>query len=201
MNMRNHTMRRIAVIAAIPSLLLLWAMVAAQKPAVIGCVDLERVFASLDQHKAGEARLQELMKAEAAKRDAIGAETQSLQAELENFKPDTPGYAETGRKLTDAAGRLKVFEEFLKRKVEFEQAMLVRTTYTNIKASLGSICKAQGIDIVFMDDATPPFDKSDPRPITQQISGRRMLWFDSSLDITDMVIKQMNTAFAAGKSK
>jgi Skp family chaperone for outer membrane proteins len=93
--MRNHTMRRIAIIAAIPSLLLLWAMVAAQKPAVIGCVDLERVFAGLDQHKAGEARLQELMKAEAAKRDAIGAETQSLQAELENFKPDTPGYAET----------------------------------------------------------------------------------------------------------
>ena len=199
--MRNHTMRRIALIAAIPSLLLLWAMVAAQKPAVIGCVDLERVFAGLDQHKAGEARLQELMKAEAAKRDAIGAETQSLQAELENFKPDTPGYAETGRKLTDAAGRLKVFEEFLKRKVDFEQAMLVRTTYTNIKASLGSICTAQRIDIVFMDDATPPFDKSDPRPITQQISGRRMLWFDSSLDITDMVIKQMNTAFAAGKSK
>jgi len=28
-----------------------------------------------------------------------------------------------------------------------------------------------------------------------------MLWFDSSLDITDMVIKQMNTAFAAGKTK
>jgi Skp family chaperone for outer membrane proteins len=182
--MRNHTMRRIAIIAAIPSLLLLWAMVAAQKPAVIGCVDLERVFAGLDQHKAGEARLQDL-----------------LQAELENFKPDTPGYAETGRKLTDAAGRLKVFEEFLKRKADFEQALLVRTTYTNIKASLGGICKAQGIDIVFMDDATPPFDKSDPRPITQQISGRRMLWFDSSLDITDMVIKQMNTAFAAGKTK
>ena len=199
--MPHRSTRLILWLAAIPALALLWAMVTPQKPAVVACVDLERVFAGLDQHKAGEARLQDLMKAEAAKRDAIGAETQSLQAELENFKPDTPGYAETGRKLTDAAGRLKVFEEFLKRKLDFEQAQLVRTTYTNIKASLGGICKAQGIDIVFMDDATPPFDKNDPRPITQQISGRRMLWFDSSLDITDMVIKQMNEAFAAGKGK
>ena len=141
------------------------------------------------------------MKTEATKRDAIATEVQSLQAELENFKPDTPGYAETGRKLTDAAGRLKVFEEFLKRKLEFEQAQLVRNTYGGIKASLGDLCKAQGIDIVFMDDATPPFDKNDPRPITQQISGRRMLWFSSSLDITDAVIKQMNESFAAGKAK
>ena len=68
--MRNHTMRRIAIIAAIPSLLLLWAMVAAQKPAVIGCVDLERVFAGLDQHKAGEARLQDLLKAEVSELSA-----------------------------------------------------------------------------------------------------------------------------------
>jgi len=189
------------MIAAIPTLALLWAMVAPVKPAVIGCVDLERVFAGLDQHKAGEARLQEVVKAEAAKRDAIGAETQALQAEMENFKPDTPGFNETGRKLTDAAGRLRVFEEFLKRKMDFEQALLVRTTYAGIKSSLGTVCTTQNIDIVFMDDATPPFDKNDQRPITQQISGRRMLWFNPSLDITDLVIKQMNEAFAAGKTK
>ncbi|MBU6364458.1 MAG: hypothetical protein KGQ95_09605, partial [Acidobacteria bacterium] len=97
------------------------------------------------------------------------------------------------------AGRLKVFEEFLKRKMEFEQAQLVRGTYNAIKGALPELCKAQGIDIVFMDDATPPFDRADPRPITQQISGRRMLWFNPQLDITDAVIKSMNESFAAGK--
>jgi Skp family chaperone for outer membrane proteins len=174
-------------------------MASPDKPAVVGCVDLERCFAGLDQHKAGEARLTEVMKAEAAKRDAIVAETQTLQAELESFKVDTPSYAETARKLTDAAGRLRVFEEFLKRKMEFEQAQLVKGTYDAIKTSLSEICKSSGIDIVFMDDATPPFDRTDPRPITQQISGRRMLWFNPQLDMTDTVIKRMNDAFAAGK--
>ena len=192
-------MRRLSLLAILPFLLLLWAMVTPEKPAVVGCVDLERIFAGLDQHKSNEAKLAEVIKAEATKRDAIGAEVQSLQAEMENFKPDTPGFAETGRKLTDAAGRLKVFEEFLKRKLEFEQSNLVRNTYNSIKASLGTICKEQSIDIVFMDDASPPFDKNDPRPITQQISGRRMMWFNPSLDMTDLVIKRMNEAFASGK--
>jgi Skp family chaperone for outer membrane proteins len=198
--MPHRSTRLILWLAAIPALALLWAMVTPQKPAVVACVDLERVFAGLDRHKAGEARLTELMKAEAAKRDAITAEMQSLQAEAENFKPDSSNFIETGRKLTDAAGRLKVFEEFLKRKMEFEQAQLVRGTYNAIKTALPDLCKAQGIDVVFMDDATPPFDRADPRPITQQISGRRMLWFNPQLDITDLLIKSMNESFAAGKT-
>jgi len=194
-------MKKILIAAAIPTLALLWAMARPEKPAVVACVDLERVYAGLDQHKSGESRLDELLKGEAVKRDKLVAETQAIQAELENFKPDSSNFVETGRKLTDAAGRLKVFEEFLKRKMEFERANLVRSTYAAVKAALADYCKTSAIDIVFMDDATPPFDKADPRPITQQISGRRMLWFNPALDITDDLIKSMNTSFAAGKSK
>lgn len=192
-------MKKILCIVAVPALALLWAMAGPGRPAVVACVDLERVYAGLDQHKAGEQRLNDLLKAESSKRDGIVNEVQSLQAELENFKPDTPGFNETARKLTDAAGRLKVFEDFLKRKVEFEKAQLVRATYGSIKGALGDLCKANSIDVVFMDDATPPFDKNDPRPITQQISGRRMLWFNPQLDVTDDLIKAMNASFAAGK--
>jgi Skp family chaperone for outer membrane proteins len=194
-------MKKILIAAAIPTLALLWAMARPEKPAVVACVDLERVYAGLDQHKAGENRLNDLLKAESTKRDALVSETQSLQAELENFTPDSPGFNETARKLTDTAGRLRVFDEFLKRKIEFEKGQLVRATYAGVKAALGEVCKAQGVDIVFMDDATPPFDKNDPRPITQQISGRRMLWFNPALDMTDELIKSMNASFAAGKSK
>jgi Skp family chaperone for outer membrane proteins len=194
-------MKKILIAAAIPTLALLWAMARPEKPAVVACVDLERVYAGLDQHKSGESRLDELLKGEAVKRDKLVAETQAIQAELENFNNDSPVYNETARKLRDSADRLRVFEDFLKRKLEFERANLVRSTYAAVKAALGDYCKANAIDIVFMDDATPPFDKADPRPITQQISGRRMLWFNPALDITDDLIKSMNTSFAAGKSK
>ena len=194
--------KRSLLAVALPSLALLWAMTAGPlKPAVVACVDLERVFANLDEHKAGEKRLEDIVKAQLVKRDRLVAETQSLQAELENFNEDTPVHADTVRKLSDTAGSLRVFEDFLKRKTEFERSQLVRATYAAVKASLGDLCKEQGIDMVFMDDATPPFDKNDPRPITQQISGRRMLWFNSQLDITDTLIKSMNAKFAAGKPK
>jgi Skp family chaperone for outer membrane proteins len=196
---RSNARKKILIAAAVPTLALLWAMARPEKPAVVACVDLERVYAGLDQHKAGEGRLDELLKGEAVKRDKLVADTQSIQAELENFNNDSPVYNETARKLRDAADRLRVFEDFLKRKLEFERANLVRSTYAAVKAALSDYCKAQNIDIVFMDDATPPFDKNDPRPITQQISGRRMLWFNPALDVTDDLIKSMNASFAAGK--
>jgi len=188
----------LAVAAAVPALALLWAMARPSKPAVVACVELVRVFESLDQYKAGKNRIMEMMKEELAKSSVIQQEAQALQAELDNYKPDTPGFHETGRKITEKMSSLMVREQFLKAKEANEFEMLVRDTYLAVKASLGGFCKTNGIDIVLVDDASAPFSSEDRRPIFEQISGRRIVWFDPALDVTDDLIKSMNQAYAAG---
>ncbi|MSR33964.1 MAG: OmpH family outer membrane protein [Phycisphaerales bacterium] len=179
----------------------LWAFKSFEKPTVIATVDLERLYNGLDEHKAGEKRLEETMKELGAKSEKLGLAIQSLQSELENFKADSPGFFETSNKIEDAIGNFKAFEEFSKYKFENEKKILLRGTYQAIKSSLGDICKAQQIDAVFLDDATPPFDPKDTRPVMTQISGRRMLWVNPAIDISDVVIKQMNENFSKRQGK
>ncbi len=179
----------------------LWAFKSFEKPTIIATVDLERLYTGLDEHKAGEKRLEETAKELAAKSEKLGLAVQSLQSELENFKPDSPGFFETSSKIEDAIGKFKAYDGFSRLKFEGEKNRLLKNTYETIKSSLGDICKAQQIDAVFLDDATPPFDPKDTRPVMTQISGRRMLWINPAIDISDIVIKQMNENFSKRQGK
>ena len=179
----------------------LWAFNSFEKPTVIATVDLERLYSGLDEHKAGEKRLEETAKELNAKNEKLGQIAQSLQAELENFKADSPGFFETTKKIQEAVGNMKAFDEFSRRKFDMEKNLLLKNTYQTIKSSLGDICKAQQIDAVFLDDATPPFDPKDTSPVMTQISGRRMLWINPAIDISDVVIKQMNENFSKRQGK
>ena len=179
----------------------LWAFNSFEKPTVIATVDLERLYSGLDEHKAGEKRLEETAKELNAKNEKLGQIAQSLQAELENFKADSPGFFETTKKIQEAVGNMKAFDEFSRRKFDMEKNLLLKNTYQAIKSSLGDICKAQPIDAVFLDVATPPFDPKDTRPVMTQISGRRMLWINPAIDISDVVIKQMNENFSKRQGK
>lgn len=200
-------MKKILLAAAVPSLALLWAMAQAAKPTSVGYVDIVRTLQNLEQTKASEARLAELVKTQSARSDELLAEIQAVQAELESFKADTPAFNETKRKVTDALGRKRAFDEFAKRKIEAERSKDIRAIYSSMKVSVGELCKAQGVDVVMVDDATQPFDPNDPRNAMEQISSRRTLWFNPAIDLTDALIKQMNAAKpttpapAAGQAK
>jgi Skp family chaperone for outer membrane proteins len=198
--MRRPTAFAAALLVAVAAVSM-WAFQSHEKPAVIGTVDLERLYTGLDEHKAGEKRLEQIAKELNSKNEKLSQTVQSLQAELDNFKADTPGFYETTRNIEEAIGQMKAFDDFSRRKFELEKAKLIRDTYQSIKSSLGEICKQQGIDAVFLDDATPPFDPKDTRPIMQQISGRRMLWINPSIDITGVVIQKMNENFSKRQGK
>jgi Skp family chaperone for outer membrane proteins len=187
-------MKKILLAAAIPTLALLWAMNRAEKPTTVAFIDLTRVFPALDRSKAAQARLEEINKAQAAKIDKLLAEIQSLQAELETYKADSPSFNEAKKKVTDAITRKKALEEFSRRKLAIESANLMLQTYKDICKSAGELCSQRGIDALLFDDASAPFDPADPRGPQAQILGRRCVWLNKSLDITDDVIKAMNAA-------
>jgi len=198
--MRRFSFLPITLFVALAAISL-WAFNTFEKPTAIATVDLARLYSGLDEHKAGEKRLEETLKELTAKNEKLGQSVQALQAELENFKPDTPGFFETSKKIEEAIGNYKAYDEFSRKKFEMEKSLLLRNTYQAIKSSLGDICKAQMIDAVFLDDATPPFDPKDTRPVMTQISGRRMLWINPSIDISDVVIKQMNENYSKRQGK
>ncbi len=166
-------------------------------PTVIASVDLEKVYRSLDQLKAAEARSVtlrgELEKRLAAMTDSV----KSMQEDLDSFQVGTPAHNDAMNKAILKAGDLSALQSFAKLKMESEQANSVREAYVSIRSACGLVAKEQKIDFVFIDDTVPGINPTNLEGTMQQISGRRMLYSNPALDITDLLIERMNKDFRA----
>lgn len=197
----THWSKRPLTTVFVAGLAVLAATMALRNPATptaIGVVDLEVVYDKLDQHRASEAKLTAMvdgLRTELQKREQV---LKMLQLELETgHTPQSQGYLEMQGKVEAGVGQLRAYQEFAKIKTERESERLLKETYDEVKAACAEVAKERGIQLVLLDDATPAFAAADPRPMMQQISARRSLFVDPSLDITAIVIDRMNSKFAA----
>ncbi|MEC9232467.1 MAG: hypothetical protein VX403_00995, partial [Planctomycetota bacterium] len=61
-----------------------------------------------------------------------------------------------------------------------------------IKEQAGQLATQMDIDLVLLNDSIPTVDLSDAAGTLQQISARRILWANQTLDITDQLLERMN---------
>jgi len=201
--MRNQLSHPTLVIAslavlAVASLATALAMRPPTTPTTVAVVDLEVVYDKLDQHKASEIKLNAMVDELAAEIQKRDAELKMIQLELQtSFTPQSQGFLQAQASAQNAIGRLRAYQEFAKIKTERESERLLKATYDEVKAACAQVSKEIGIQLVLLDDATPAFASGDPRPMMQQISARRSLYVDPTLDITNIVIERLNLDFAA----
>ncbi|MSR44001.1 MAG: OmpH family outer membrane protein [Phycisphaerales bacterium] len=164
-------------------------------PAVVASVDLEKVYRSLDQLKASESRAVTL-RSELEKRLAtVTDEVRTMQEDLESFQPGSAAHNEAMDRTVLKAGDLSALQTFAKLKLESEQANSVRDAYAAIRATCAMLAKEQKIDFIFIDDTIPVINPTNLEGTMQQINGRRMLYSNPALDITDALIERMNADF------
>ncbi len=191
------TIHKLIVPAAVCAGALLWAAVAPTKPTVVACVDLERVYRSLDQLKAAESTAESLRTQLQSRVNAVTAEVEAMKQELESFQPGSAAHNDAMNKAILKAGDLSAMQAFAELKMESERANTVRDAYLKVRESCATLAKAQGIDLVFIDDTIPPVTPANLEGTMQQINGRRMLYSSATLEITDLLVEQMNKAFRA----
>lgn len=116
-------------------------------PTVVASVDLEKVYRSLDQLKAAEARSVtlrgELEKRLAAMTDSV----KSMQEDLDSFQVGTPAHNDAMNKVILKAGDLSALQSYAKLKMESEQANSVRETYISIRSACGLLAKEQKLTL------------------------------------------------------
>lgn len=174
------------VAAAIPS-----------QPAVVASVDIERLFNNLDASESIEARRARLQTEIAGRLDACKAQFQDLQEELDSFAPGTPAHDAAAKAALAKAGELRALEGFAEVKMEVEKANAMRDLYDTVKRVAGAVAAEHHIDIVFIDDATPPIQTANLAGTMEQINGRRMLFAAKTLDITDLLVQRVNAELRA----
>ena len=174
---------------------LLWAARSPERPAVIACVDLDKTFSQLEQLKDADARRERIKSEMDRKIETLKEELQGLSEELESFKPGSATYLEAERKAIGRSGDLQALQAFSELRREREVAEATREAYLAIRRACGELASEMKIDVVLIDDSIPPIFAADLQTTRNQINGRRVLYTNPQLDISDLVVERLNADF------
>lgn len=178
----------------------------AGRPTVIATLNLGAVIEKLDQRAAAEQSLKKMGEDLKAEEEKLSAELKKLMADIETIEKangDTDTSEE--RKLKEdfllKQMRYEAWTQFVKDKADIEESLLLQDLYRSVKREAAQLAAAAGYDLVLVDDSqgelmVDPEARASRRAQTlQQIAGRRMLYVNRSIDITDDLVQRMNNAF------
>ncbi|MHC4989729.1 MAG: OmpH/Skp family outer membrane protein [Planctomycetota bacterium] len=173
------------------------------KPTTVATVRLSKVLEGLEQRAEAEVAL-------TAMAETVKAEAERREAEIRNLQTQTEGAdtAEQRMRLDEQLAltslNYQAWLRFKQEQVDVERALLLEALYRSIRKAIAEMAETEGYDLVAVDDSEGAVTWSDdarvPREaqVLQQIAGRRLLYTNPSVDITDDVVARMNNAFRTG---
>ena len=203
------TMRLITVAAALLALTAIQAAAAqdasttqpagpgtAPQPATVAVCDMAAVFKNYDRandlNKKLKSRVEEL-KAEAKKR---GDEIDKIQNTIEELKPGSKESDAALDKMTKLTIERQAWINFQDELAKREDFRLTKDLYNDVLVAVEKIAREKGFQVVLSKETSNQASHNIDE-LLQQMSRRKVLYSDPSLDITEDVIKQLNRDYAA----
>ncbi len=202
------TSRRVSTLALAALILgtglLLGYRSAAPAPAIVATIQFQTLLNGLDQRAEVEAELvrwQSELQAELDERreaiEAIEVEREAAVGEAEKIQ--------LNEQMAMAGLALRHWTELKSRELQREHALRTEDLYIDIIKEVEKLAVLQGYDMVFLNDASTEFnvDAQSRVPallqVRQQISSRKLLYCNKSIDITGELVDRMNNAFAVAQ--
>ena len=171
-------------------------------PTVVATVDLQRVMDSLAERADLEAALTAQSQEILSERDRRQAEIEQIGGELEAMV-DGPDKSRMQDDLD-----LKLLQEmawirFVQQEIDIEKSLMLQNLYRSMQKNIAELSDIEGIDLVLINDSNNEFSVAGGRQISrqdqlrEQITLRRILFRNPSIDISDDLIIRMNNEYAA----
>ena len=110
--------------------------------------------------------------------------------------------------IADPAARAKAEREIIQKIAEFrawqqiqneflarDQRLNLIELYGDIDTTVAAVAKREGYDLVLFSTPTPDFEQLNPEQLIQVIGNRRVVYQDDKIDVTQIVLAQMNLDF------
>lgn len=164
-------------------------------PAVLVSVDFERVFSSLEERVYEQSKAQEVINAITESIEKRRQRIESYEQEFELYEPGSAKWEELMQEQQLEVLEYQAAVEYRNLKAAREESKGMRRVYENIRSAVTVLAKENGWDYVFVNDAAVAFPEGDNVDMGVQISNRRMLYANSTMDVTDTIIEYMNASF------
>ena len=162
------------------------------RPAVIGFVDLQKVFNLSAGRAEAQAELEELGQRLDDEQEAMSQEIRTLEADIDLLVEGTPKYQEALKEYQGAAADLRAWVEFKGRKLDAKRAERRMQVFDEIALAATEFAEENNIDFILTDDSTLELRPGNDGQVVQQMSLRRVVYANPEFDITDELIVWIN---------
>lgn len=172
------------------------------QPTAVATVNLSDVLIGLEERAAAEMDLEKMSAGFSTEEEGKLKEIKTLEEALPDIvDPQAQSTARDELELKKlqylAWQRVKVEQ------LDIEQSLRLQDLYKKITAAIGDMANTEGYDLVIVDDSSSEFSYNPDARVSreiqtkQQIVGRRVLWRNDAIDVTDAMVQRMNNAYQA----
>ncbi|MCA9290990.1 MAG: OmpH family outer membrane protein [Phycisphaerales bacterium] len=165
----------------------------APTPTVARVVNLTTVFNQLNARAAIDAALQTRAEELQTRAEELRGQIDVLTDALELFEVGSKARTDAELNLQQKGIEYRAFAEFSNRKLEVERGERLAELYGTIRKGAAGLALDRGYQIVFVDDSLDEVTPAPERQVLEQISARRTLYTDPTVDITDELIAWINS--------
>jgi Skp family chaperone for outer membrane proteins len=169
--------------------------VAPSTPAVLVSVDFERAFSSLEERVYEESKVQTFVANMTEDIESKRLHIESYEQEFELYEPGSDKWEELLQEQQLEVLEYQAQVEYRNIRATREESKGMRRIYEHIREAAAELSKENGWDYVIVNDAAFSLPEGDNVDMGAQISSRRMLYANPSLDVTDILIEYMNASF------
>ena len=163
------------------------------RPAVIAFMNLKEVFDNLEIRKVAETEIKDKEASLMAKLKVKTEEVKMLQDNAEIYENGSPKYMEAMQAGLDAAARMRAFNQFITIKIDAMMAEHRIHVYDEIMLAATEFAEQHGIDFIITNDSAIELIAGTDMQIMQQMTTRRIVYANESLDITNELVQWINT--------
>lgn len=165
------------------------------KPTAVAVANIQKIFNSLKERQQIQANMQSQMKKLQSQEKAKRKEIDNLKSQLDVLQAGSKAYSNKENQLEEKSINLDAWVRYQQKKVNHNRALKIEELYRQTVKAVASVAKSDGYQIVLYGGGKPTFQYNSESQLANEIELRKVLWADSSVDITDQVTQQMNNAF------
>lgn len=122
---------------------------------------------------------------------------QELDSKLQVLQQDSPAFAKTQEEFETLNLRRKMTVERGNQDIARRRAKLLKDGYAGLRVHLKSFCQERGIKLVHLAP-NPELQGTDNKELNLQLFTQGVLYYDTTLDITEAFVPYLNERWSAG---
>lgn len=165
----------------------------------IATIDLEKVIQLMKEREDKETALKSRTEEYKSKLTALQEEAKSDKTKLD-AEPEGPNKVAMAKALREKIFRAEFEGQYATKVLGEMQGEMLKDLYTKINDTARAIAKRNAYHLVMTSDENAQVNAGDPDSIKRAIAFKRILYVDPSLDITNDIVAELNSAYATGPS-